>query len=75
REVNAGSLYLDGNKQGEIKGFDLAFGWDPKAVMLVLGAAYVGQIDDLAVFNRALGDDEVKSLHGLESGVGGLLRP
>lgn len=73
KDVNAGSLYLDGRKQGEIKGFDLTFGWDPKAVMLVLGAAYVGQIDDLAVFDRALGDDEVKTLHGLPSGAGELL--
>jgi hypothetical protein len=69
KDVNAGSLYLDGKKQGEIKGFDLTFGWDPAAVMLVLGAAYVGQIDDLAVFDRVLSDQEVTLLHGLKKGV------
>lgn len=72
KEVNGGTLYLDGKKQGEIKGFDLTFGWDPKAVMLVLGAAYVGQIDDLAVFDRALGEQEVKALHALKNGVADL---
>jgi hypothetical protein len=72
KDVNAGTLYLDGKKQGEIKGFDLTFGWDPAAVMLVLGAAYVGQIDDLAVFDRVLSDQEVKVLHGLEKGAAGL---
>lgn len=72
KDVNAGSLYLDGKKQGEIKGFDLTFGWDPAAVMLVLGAAYVGQIDELAVFDRVLSDQEVKVLHSLEKGVAGL---
>jgi hypothetical protein len=35
----------------------------------VLGAAYVGKMDDLAVFNRALTDAEVKQLHGLKDGV------
>jgi hypothetical protein len=72
KDVNAGSLYLDGKKQGEIKGFDLTFGWDPAAVMLVLGAAYVGQIDDLAVFDRVISDQEVKALYGLEKGVADL---
>ncbi|NLT69455.1 MAG: LamG domain-containing protein [Verrucomicrobiaceae bacterium] len=72
KEKSSGALYLDGTLQGEIKGHDLTFGWDPKAVMLVLGAAYVGHIDDLAVFNRALDDDEVARLHALENGVADL---
>ena len=38
-------------------------------MLLVLGAAYVGHMDDLAVFNRALTDDEVKQLYGLKQGV------
>jgi hypothetical protein len=47
----------------------LTFGWDPSQVWLVLGAAYVGQMDDLAVFNRALTDAEAKQLFGLKNGV------
>jgi hypothetical protein len=65
----AGSLYLNGRLQGRIEGWDLRFAWDPAQVALVLGAAYVGRIDDLAVFNRALGDAEVARLHQLEGGV------
>jgi len=38
-------------------------------VQLVLGASYVGHLDDLAVFNRALTDAEVKILNGLKGGV------
>ncbi len=72
KETSSGALYLDGVLQGEIKGHDLTFGWDPKAVMLVLGAAYVGHIDDLAVFNRVLNDKEVAQLHALENGVADL---
>lgn len=65
----AGRLWLNGKLQGAIKGWDLTFGWNPDAVHLVLGAAYVGHMDDLAVFNRALTDAEVKQLFALKNGV------
>ncbi|MSR59073.1 MAG: DUF1080 domain-containing protein [Planctomycetaceae bacterium] len=64
-----GRLYLNGNLQGTIENWDLTFGWDPARVLLVLGAAYVGHLDDLAVFNRALADGEVKLLYGLTQGA------
>ena len=64
-----GRLYLDGTLQGTIEQWDLTLGWDPARVRLVLGAAYVGQLDDLAVFDRALTDGEVEVLHHLEHGV------
>ena len=69
----SGTLYLNGKKQGKIEGFDLTFGWDPESVNLVLGAAYVGYQDDLAVFDRVLSDDEVKQLFELKGGVRDLL--
>lgn len=69
RGTSAGALYLNGKKQGEIQGFDLTFGWDPESVQLVLGAAYVGRIDDLAVFDRVLTDGEIARLYGLATGV------
>jgi hypothetical protein len=72
KDKSSGVLYLDGKRQGKIEGHDLTFGWDPKAVMLVLGAAYVGHLDDLAVFNRVLRDEEVTQLHALEKGVAAL---
>ena len=64
-----GKLYLNGQLQGAIENWDLTFAWDPTKVLLVLGAAYVGHMDDLSVFNRALTDAEVKLLHGLKSGA------
>jgi hypothetical protein len=64
-----GRLYLNGQRQGAIEKWDLTFGWDPAKVMLVLGASYVGHLDDLAVFNKALSDDEVKQLHSLKLGA------
>jgi hypothetical protein len=68
-QPQVGRLYLNGKRQGAIENWDLTFGWDPARVLLVLGAAYVGHLDDLAVFNRALTDGEVKQLYGLTRGV------
>jgi hypothetical protein len=68
----SGSLYLNGAKQGSIENWDLSFGWDPASVALVLGASYVGHQDDLAVFDRALSDAEIKQVFQLPGGVGGL---
>ncbi len=64
-----GKLHLNGQLKGAIENWDLTFGWDPAQVLLVLGASYVGYMDDLAVFNRALTDAEVQQLFGLKNGV------
>jgi hypothetical protein len=65
----AGRLYLNGKLQGTIEKWDLTFGWNPSRVLLILGASYVGHLDDLAVFSRALSDAEVSQLYGLKNGV------
>lgn len=68
-QPQSGRLYLNGKLQGVIANWNLTFGWDPNRVQLVLGAAYVGHLDDLAVFNRALTDSEVQHLYTLKQGV------
>lgn len=72
--VNAGQsaegrLYLDGKLQGRIADWDLTFGWTDADVILALGVNYIGFMDDLAVFDRALTDGEVAALHDLAGGV------
>ncbi len=64
-----GRLYIDGSLEGRIKDWDLTFGWTDQDVLLVLGTNYIGLMDDLAVFDRALTDSEVRDLHGLSGGV------
>jgi hypothetical protein len=64
-----GRLYLNGKLQGKIENWDLRLGWDPAQVRLVLGAAYVGYMDDLAVFTRALTEEEVHQLYLLPEGA------
>jgi hypothetical protein len=64
-----GKLYLNAKLMGKIENWDLTLGWNPDAVALVLGASYVGHLDDLAAFDRALTDAEVKQLNALKTGV------
>lgn len=68
----SGELYLNGERQGSITGWDLRLGWEPSKVALVLGAAYVGHLDDLAVFDRALTADQVQTLFRLPQGISDL---
>lgn len=65
----AGKLYMNGEPKGAIENWNLIFGWDPDQVLLVLGASYVGYMDDLAVFNRALSEREVKQVFALRNGI------
>ncbi|MFV0446588.1 MAG: LamG domain-containing protein [Planctomycetaceae bacterium] len=62
-------LFIDGEPRGAIENWDLRLGWTPEQVRLVLGASFVGDMDDLAVFDRALTAAEVKQLHQLPGGV------
>jgi hypothetical protein len=74
-QPHSGKLYLNGKPQGTIANRDLTLGWDPAQVRLVLGASYVGLMDELAVFNRALTDAEVEFLHSSLPGGVAELRP
>jgi hypothetical protein len=65
----SGQLYLDGERVGSINDWNLTFGWDPARVQLVLGASYVGYIDDLAVFNKALTGEQVQQIYQLPDGI------
>jgi hypothetical protein len=65
----SGKLYMDGKLQGAIENWDLTFDWNPESVALVLGASYVGRIDDLAAFNRVLTAEEVKRIFELNTGI------
>jgi hypothetical protein len=65
-------LYLNGELQGELVG-KRTFTWDMSRVSIILGVSYVGLFDELSIFNRALGPEEVRELARLEGGVGSLL--
>jgi len=72
-QAGSGKLYINGELQGTISGWDFTFGWQAENVLLVLGAAYVGLMDDLAVFDRALTSAEIKQLFELANGIESIL--
>lgn len=71
-EEGVARLYIDGELQGEIRGWTQTHTWDPAEAAIQLGLNYVGRYDDLAVFDRALDADEVRALHALPAGVAAL---
>lgn len=62
------TLYLDGKSQGSRKG-PHKFTWDEEKVGLMLGLLYIGEMDDFAVFDKALSAAEMEGLFKLEKGV------
>jgi formylglycine-generating enzyme required for sulfatase activity len=57
------ALYIDGKLIGEVKDRAVAMGWDVDRAGVYVGVNYIGLLDELALFNRALTADEVKALH------------
>lgn len=59
-------MYVDGKLEGTIAKRNQQFTWDIEKAAIQLGMGYVGLYDDLAIFNRALTDGEIKTLHSLK---------
>jgi hypothetical protein len=66
------ALYLDGELKGELRRRRQTFTWELPRTVLFLGLSYIGLMDDLACFRRALGKTEIKALMELPGGVGTL---
>ncbi len=65
-------LYLDGRFHGELSARQQTFTWDPEQNAIALGLSYIGLLDELSIFNRALTNAEIVTLHGLQNGVASL---
>ena len=66
------NLYINGDLQGTVKDRRQVFTWDLSKATIRLGLGYVGLLDELAIFNRALNVDEVQTLYKLPAGLSGL---
>jgi hypothetical protein len=67
-------LYLDGKLQGHTQPIPEPFTWDLSRAKIRVGMNYAGLFDDLSIFNRALSESEVQTLHGLTAGVSAIRR-
>src|SRR5262245_3071556 len=57
------ALYSDGKLIGEVKDRALAMDWDMDKAGIYVAVNYIGLLDELALFNRALTAEEVALLH------------
>jgi formylglycine-generating enzyme required for sulfatase activity len=57
------ALYVDGKLIGEVKDRAIGMDWDLDKAGLYTAVNYIGLLDELALFNRALTAVEVASLH------------
>lgn len=55
-------LYVNGDLQGALSPRVQTYTWDLEKTLLMLGIGYVGYIDEVAVFDRALSAKEVQTL-------------
>lgn len=55
-------LYLDGQLQGSLSAREQTYTWDPSKTLIMFGLSYIGLFDELAIFNRALNETEIKTL-------------
>lgn len=66
-------LYLDGELAGALSPRQQTFSWDDRVASVMLGLGYIGLLDELSFFNRALTDDEIRILHRLDRPVQAVL--
>ena len=63
------SLYINGKLQGTRSDIADSFTWEPDRSNIFLGLSYIGFMDDLSIYNRALMQNEIEALYSSENGV------
>jgi hypothetical protein len=63
KEDAASALYIDGKLIGEIKSRAIAMDWEGEKAGVYFAVNYIGLLDELALFGRALTVEEVGLLH------------
>lgn len=65
-------LWIDGKLIGEVKDRAIAMKWDIEKTGIYLSINYIGLMDELGIFNRALTEAEIKELQKNPSLLAGL---
>ena len=69
-EIGRAKLYFNGAYAGQSGPIREPFLWDTSKVTMRLGTGnYVGLMDDISLFNKALAAEEIKTLYTLKNGV------
>lgn len=67
-------LYLNGEFQGAVKDINDPFTWEAENGKIMLGLGYIGFMDELAVFDKPLDQNEIKSVFELKTGIRALFK-
>ena len=70
-DIGRAKLYFNGEYAGQSGPVREPFLWDTSKVTMRLGTGnYVGLMDDISLFNKALTAEEIRILYDLKNGVG-----
>ncbi len=68
-ERGEASLYMNGELKGTRTDITDSFTWELDRSNIFLGLSYIGFMDDLSIYKRALTEAEIKALYSLQNGV------
>ena len=74
-EGGSAQLYLDGELHGTQEDIHEPFTWDLDQATIRLGLSYVGLMDELAIFNKALSEEEIAELYSMQGNLKNVLQP
>ena len=74
-ENGSAQLYLDGELHGAQESIREPFTWDLEQATIRLGLSYVGLLDELAIFNKALSKEEIAELYSMQGNLKSILEP
>ena len=66
-------FYINGQLQGTSQNIKEPFTWDYDKSKIFLGLNFIGLMDEVSIFNRALSADEVNMLYQLPEGLNSIL--
>ena len=69
------ALYIDGKLMGQVKGKAISMGWDIEKAAIYTALSYIGLIDEMALFDRALTAAEVGALQKKPGMLSALKKP
>ncbi len=72
-EKGQASFYIDGELKGTRTDITDSFIWELDQSNIFLGLSYIGLMDDLSIYNRALTASEIETLYSLQNGVQSIL--
>lgn len=65
-------FYINSKKAGS-SDITESFTWDYEKSNILLGLSYIGLMDDLSIYSKALNEEEINTLYNLENGVKSVL--